>query len=762
MSLFDSSQPAITVLTDVPFPATVYSGPGIEINKQDPTAWLIQLDYPDLPEETVLTPQSQYYLALLDTSDGGYEKVRLDTFANTLQKIDQRTGVGDVSYAVAVTDRYVALTATLTAVRTLTLPPASTVAAGHAITFQDEVAGITRSNYWSLAPSGSDTIDGRNAPRVITRPRGALTLWCDGVGKWSVNRLTDAPAPTASFALSPDDTSLGFGTLTTPVTATLPLAANTSAGKVITVCDAHGSCTATNSITVARSGSDLINGVPAPAVATLQANYSYIVLQSDGVSNWTVIGGGTNPAASSITASQISDSTAIGRAVITAPSTGAAQTAIGAGVTGSAVFVAATTAAAQAAIGATSLGSSLITAANPAAAQSALGLGNMATQNSSNVNVTGGTIAGVQLNNDIITGGTIDNTPIGNTNQAAGHFTTLGASAAAITGGTIDGTAIGGTTPAAGKFTSLSATSVDNTPIGNTTPAAGHFTSLSCTATATFTSVMATGYAARSGVSGAFSGNYFNINWTAGRAALWIDSTNLGNIALTSDVSGYLPLAGGTVTGAITGNNGCYFNYSGYGLYSSTPVYCASTLQVISTTTLGYVHAGPINAVGQAGALVVENNAGGVLQCYMSAAAGGGNCSVFHVDSTAQTLCAFQYQGGFPGSITTNGSNISYNGSSDLRLKKNVRDIADDLDVGELIDAVRPVAFEWKDGHPDTEHGFVAQELIEVVPNAVTATDDGKRALGGVPWGVDASKLIPLLVAEIQQLRKRVAQLEGG
>ena len=47
-------------------------------------------------------------------------------------------------------------------------------------------------------------------------------------------------------------------------------------------------------------------------------------------------------------------------------------------------------------------------------------------------------------------------------------------------------------------------------------------------------SVNALGYAARAGQTGGFSGNGFNINWT-GSAQLWIDTTNLGTITVSSD-----------------------------------------------------------------------------------------------------------------------------------------------------------------------------------------------------------------------------------
>jgi hypothetical protein len=46
--------------------------------------------------------------------------------------------------------------------------------------------------------------------------------------------------------------------------------------------------------------------------------------------------------------------------------------------------------------------------------------------------------------------------------------------------------------------------------------------------------ISATGYAAKAGTSGAFSGNGFNINWT-GSPQLWIDATNLGTITVVSD-----------------------------------------------------------------------------------------------------------------------------------------------------------------------------------------------------------------------------------
>jgi hypothetical protein len=46
--------------------------------------------------------------------------------------------------------------------------------------------------------------------------------------------------------------------------------------------------------------------------------------------------------------------------------------------------------------------------------------------------------------------------------------------------------------------------------------------------------IQSIGYAARSGVGGSFSGNAFNLNWT-GNLQAWVDTTNLGTIAFSSD-----------------------------------------------------------------------------------------------------------------------------------------------------------------------------------------------------------------------------------
>jgi hypothetical protein len=118
------------------------------------------------------------------------------------------------------------------------------------------------------------------------------------------------------------------------------------------------------------------------------------------------------------------------------------------------------------------------------------------------------------------------------------------------------------------------------------------------------------------------------------------------------------------------------------------------------------------------------------------------------------TIVAIYRGASLGGSITTDGSTTSYNTSSDARLKDNV---ADADDAANLIDALQVRKFDWKVNGKHQRYGFVAQELVEVAPEAVHQPEDQDQMMA-----VDYSKLVPMLVKEIQSLRARVAQLEGN
>jgi len=103
-------------------------------------------------------------------------------------------------------------------------------------------------------------------------------------------------------------------------------------------------------------------------------------------------------------------------------------------------------------------------------------------------------------------------------------------------------------------------------------------------------------------------------------------------------------------------------------------------------------------------------------------------------------------------SVDSVSPTTNYNTTSDQRLKENIADAS----AGN-IDDIRVRSFDWKDGGFHQSHGMIAQELVDVAPEAVTQgkTNDDM-------WQVDYSKLVPMMIKEIQDLRARVAQLEGA
>jgi hypothetical protein len=96
---------------------------------------------------------------------------------------------------------------------------------------------------------------------------------------------------------------------------------------------------------------------------------------------------------------------------------------------------------------------------------------------------------------------------------------------------------------------------------------------------------------------------------------------------------------------------------------------------------------------------------------------------------------------------------VLYNTTSDQRLKENIVD-ADS--ASSLIDSLQVRQFDWKADGNHQRYGFVAQELVIVAPEAVHQPINEEDMMA-----VDYSKLVPMLVKEIQSLRKRLAALEA-
>jgi hypothetical protein len=171
-------------------------------------------------------------------------------------------------------------------------------------------------------------------------------------------------------------------------------------------------------------------------------------------------------------------------------------------------------------------------------------------------------------------------------------------------------------------------------------------------------------------------------------------------------------------------------------------------------------------------------------------------CIYCSKEGTTGDMMNFYYNGTSRGSITTNGSNIAYNTSSDYRLKESIAPMTGALDRVALL---KPVTFRWKEDGSESE-GFIAHELAEVLPEAVTGEKDateekeyevtpaipavldeegnevtpaveaviGTRTVP-VYQGIDTSFLVATLTAAIQEqqamineLKAKVAALEAA
>lgn len=102
------------------------------------------------------------------------------------------------------------------------------------------------------------------------------------------------------------------------------------------------------------------------------------------------------------------------------------------------------------------------------------------------------------------------------------------------------------------------------------------------------------------------------------------------------------------------------------------------------------------------------------------------------------------------GSISVTSTATAYNTSSDYRLKDNVLPMTGAL---ARVAQLNPVTYTWKaDG--SAGEGFIAHELAQVVPQAVTGSKDAVDADGQPKYqGIDTSFLIGMLTAAIKELK---------
>jgi hypothetical protein len=130
--------------------------------------------------------------------------------------------------------------------------------------------------------------------------------------------------------------------------------------------------------------------------------------------------------------------------------------------------------------------------------------------------------------------------------------------------------------------------------------------------------------------------------------------------------------------------------------------------------------------------------------------ASGISSGAFNRQTSTGDIVAFLYNGSGKGSISTDGSNIAYNTSSDARLK-NILGEAKGLDI---VSQLNPVMFEWKESGK-TQDGLIAQEVEPLIPEAVSTNEHTGF------YEMDYSKLVTPLIKAIQEQQEQIEQLKA-
>lgn len=317
----------------------------------------------------------------------------------------------------------------------------------------------------------------------------------------------------------------------------------------------------------------------------------------------------------------------------------------------------------------------------------------------------------------VITGGSINNTPIGASTANTGAFTTLSASS------TVSGTGF------SNYFASPPA-------LGGTAAAAVSSTNLSYTGTLT----------GGTGVVNLGSGQFYKD--ASGNVGIGTNSpSSFGGyttVSVNNATNGgiYNILVNGTETARLQAYSGI-FNIAAKG---------ASTVTTFETNGTERMR------IDSSGNLLVgsttNTNNSKIVSVFNEATQSGIGLKNTNANNAGYFLAFYNSSGTLQGSIVQNGaSNVTYATSSDYRLKENIAPMTGALNV---VQQLKPVTYNWKaDG--SNGQGFIAHELAEIFSEAVVGKKDAVDAEGKpVYQGIDTSFLVATLTAAIQELKAQV------
>jgi hypothetical protein len=129
---------------------------------------------------------------------------------------------------------------------------------------------------------------------------------------------------------------------------------------------------------------------------------------------------------------------------------------------------------------------------------------------------------------------------------------------------------------------------------------------------------------------------------------------------------------------------------------------------------------------------------------------------VFRRDSTNGNVVQFRRDATTVGNISVTTTATTYATSSDYRLKHDIQPMTGAL---AKVQALKPCTYKWN-ADDSAGEGFIAHELQEVCPSAVTGEKDAVDAEGNPQYqGIDSSFLVATLTAAIQEQQQLITAL---